>query len=59
MDTYEISKGVDSFERIALAIAFCESSYDIHLSVTKSSANHYEQYSCQQHLGCNFHVTFG
>ena len=25
MDTYEISKGVDSFEKIALAIAFYES----------------------------------
>ena len=59
MDTYEISKGVDSFEKIALAIAFYESSYYIHLNVMKSSANHYQQYSCKQHLGCTSHVSFG
>ena len=58
MDTYEISKGVDSFEKIAFAPAFYESSYDIHLTVTKSSANLYWQYSCKQHSGCNFHVSF-
>ena len=49
MDTYEISKGVESFEKIALAIAFYESSYNIHLTVMKSSALHYWQYSCKQH----------
>ena len=47
MDTYEISKRVDSFEKIALAIAFYEESYDICLAVMKSSANHYWQYSCK------------
>ena len=59
MNTYEVSKGVDSFEKIALAIGFYESSYDICLSVTKSSANQYQQHSCKQHEGCNFCVTFG
>ena len=59
MDTYEISNGVVSFERIALAIALYESSYNIHLAVMKSSANNYQQYSCKQHSGCNFHVSFG
>ena len=58
MDTYEISNRVESFETIALAIAFYESSYNVHLTVTKSSANHYQQYSCKQHSGCNFHVSF-
>ena len=41
MGTYEISNRVESFETIALAIAFYESSYNTHLTVTKSSANHY------------------
>ena len=59
MDTYEMSKGVDLFEKIAVAIAFYESSYHIHLSVTKRSANHYWQHSCKQHSGCNFCVTVG
>ena len=41
MDTYEIYNGVESFETIALAIAFYESSYNICLAVMNSSANHY------------------
>ena len=59
MDTYEISNRVESFETIALAIAFYESSYNVHLTFTESSANHYQHYSCKQHSGCNFHVSFG
>ena len=35
MDTYEISNRVESFETIALAIAFYESSYNVHLTVTE------------------------
>ena len=58
MDTYEIYNGVESFETIAMAIAFYESSYNLSLTVMKSSANHYRQYSCKQHSGCNFHVSF-
>ena len=41
MDTYEIYNGVESLEMITLKIAFYESSYNICLAVTKSSANHY------------------
>ena len=59
MDTYEIGKGVHSFNMIALAIAFYESICNIHHVVTKSSAHNYEQYSYKQHLGCTFHVSFG
>ena len=33
MDTYEISKGLESFEKIALAIAFYESSYKTFISL--------------------------
>ena len=40
-------------------MVFYESSYNICLAVTKSSANHYQQYSRKQHSGCNFHVSFG
>ena len=56
----EIHNGVSSFDTIVLAIAFFESTCNIcSLVVTKSSANNYWQYSCKQHLGCNFHILFG
>ena len=59
MDSYAICNGVASFNTIALAIAFYELTCNIHLVVTKSSENNYQQYSCKQHLGCNFHISFG
>ena len=59
MDAYEIYNGVESFETIALAIVFYESSYNMHLAVMKSSTNHHQQYSCKQYSGFNFHVSFG
>ena len=59
MDSYEISNGVDSFDPIVLAIAFYKSTRNICLVVTKSSANNYWQYSCKQHLRCNFHTSLG
>ena len=59
MDIYEIANGVHSFNTIALAIAFYECTCNIHLVVTKSLAHNYQQYSCKQHLGCNFHISFG
>ena len=58
MDTYEIGNGVHSFNTIALAIAFYKSTCNIFLVVTKSSAHNYWQYSCKQHLGCNFCISF-
>ena len=59
IDTYEIGNGVHSFNMIALAIAFYESTCNICLVVTKSSAHNYQQHSSKQHLGCNFHISFG
>ena len=55
----QIGHGVHSFDMIALAIAFYESTCNNHLVVTKSSAHNYWQYSCKQHSGCNFHISFG
>ena len=59
MDTYKIGNGAHSFDMIALAIAFYKSICNICLVVMKSSAHNYQQYSCKQHLGCNFHISFG
>ena len=59
MDSYKIGNGVHLFDMIALAIAFYECTCNVHLVVTKSSAHNYWQYSCNQHLGCYFHVSFG
>ena len=59
MDTYKIGNGVHSFNMIALAIALYECICNIHLVVMKSSAHNYQQYSCKQHLGCNFCISFG
>ena len=56
MDTIKIGNGVHSFDMIALAIVFYKSTCIICLVVTKSSAHYYQQYSCKQHLGCNFFV---
>ena len=59
VETLKIHYRVPSFNTIALAIAFYESACKICLVVTKSSANNYQQYSYKQHLGCNFHISFG
>ena len=59
MDTNEIGNGVHPFDTTALAIAFYKSTCSIHLVVMKSSAHNYQECSCKQHLGCNFHISFG
>ena len=59
MDSHKIGFGVHSLDMIAMAIAFYECTCNIHLVVTKSSAHNYQQYSCKQHSGCNFHISFG
>ena len=50
---------IHSFDMIALAIAFYESTCSICLVVTKSLAHNHQQYSCKQHLGCNLCISFG
>ena len=59
MDSYGIINGVASFDTIELAIAFCKLTCNICLVVTKNSANSYWQYSCKQHVICNFWISFG
>ena len=59
VDSYEIGNGVHLFDMIVLAIAFYESTCNVHLIVTKSSAHDYQQYSCKQHSESNFCVSFG
>ena len=59
MNSYKVGNGVHSFNMIALAIAFYECSCNVCLVVTKSSAQTYWQYTCKQHSGCTFHVSFG
>ena len=54
MDTYESGNGIHSFGMIGLAIAFYKATCNIHLVIRKS----FKQYSCKQHLGCNFHISF-
>ena len=55
----QIGNGVHSFNTIVTAIEFYECTCNIHLVATKSSAHNYQQYSCKQHSGCNFHISFG
>ena len=45
LDTYKIGNVAHSFNMIALANVFYESTCNIHLVVTKSSAYNHEQYS--------------
>ena len=59
MDSYKICNGVHSFDMTALAIAFYECTCSICLVVTKTSAHNNDQYSCKQHSGCNFNISFG
>ena len=59
MGSYGICNGVASSDTIPLAIAFYKSTCNICFVVTKISAKNYLQYSCKQHVGCNFHISFG
>ena len=59
MNSYKVGNGVHSFNMIALAIAFYKCFCNVHLVVTKSSAQKYQQYTCKQHSGCTFCVSFG
>ena len=60
MDTCKIHNGVHSFDTIAWLLHFVNPPVTfVLLSQRVLQTNNHQQYSCKQHLGCNFHISFG